>query len=508
MMEATTTVSSPNRLKRSLTLWDLILYGIIVIQPVAPMSVFGVLSDRGHGHVVTTILIAMVGMLFTAFSYGRMARVYPSAGSAFTYVGQEVNPVLGYITGWSMVMDYMLNPMICIIWCSQQAHVFAPHVSYAVWAVFFGVVFTGLNVQGIKTSARVNTLLAAGMGAIIAIFFVAAARYIFGSPHEGAAFFTRPFYDPQMWDVRAIFGATSIAVLSYIGFDGISTLSEEAENPRRNILLATVLTCFLIGILSAVEVYVAQLIWPASQPFPNSDTAFTYVAGRAWAPLFGVLGFTLLVANFGSGMGAQIGAARLLYGMGRSKALPESFFGAVDPKRHVPRNNVLFVGALALLGALLVEVPIHRETVCKIGEGVSSLFCYGLGAEMLNFGALIAFMGVNVAAYVHYYLRQSRSLFQGYFVPVLALIDVAVIFFAGKLAMLAFVIAGAAWIGLALLSPPVAGFVICLGLWWNLSPPAKVAGVIWMAVGIAFGAIKTRGFRGSLINFDLPPEDA
>src|SRR5580765_6267663 len=166
-----TTSSSAPRLRRSLTLWDLILYGVIVIQPVAPMSVFGVLSNRGHGHVVTTILIAMLGMLLTAFSYGRMVRVYPSAGSAFTYVGQEINPVLDYVTEWSMVMDYMLNPMICIIWSSQQAHVFAPGVPYWAWAIFFAVVFTGLNIQGVKTSARVNTALATGMGVVIAIFF-------------------------------------------------------------------------------------------------------------------------------------------------------------------------------------------------------------------------------------------------------------------------------------------------------------------------------------------------
>ncbi len=256
-------------LRRSLTLWDLILYGIIVIQPVAPMSVFGVLSDRGRGHVVTTILIAMVAMLFTAISYGRMARAYPSAGSAFTYVGQEINPALGYVTGWSMVMDYMLNPIICTIWCSQQAHVFAPGIPYWMWAVFFALVFTGLNIQGVKTSARVNSALAAGMGVVIAIFFVVAARYIFGHPHDEAGFFTRPFYDPALWNTKAVLGGTSIAVLTYIGFDGISTLSEEAENPRRNILFATVLTCLVIGILSAVEVYAAQLIWPARSPFPT-----------------------------------------------------------------------------------------------------------------------------------------------------------------------------------------------------------------------------------------------
>src|SRR6201987_3852989 len=483
--DATTKTASAPRLRRTLTLWDLILYGVIVIQPVAPMSVFGVLSDRGRGHVVTTILIAIVAMLFTAFSYGRMARAYPSAGSAFTYVGQEINPALGFVTGWSMVMDYMLNPMICIIWCSQQAHVFAPGLPYWGWAIFFGAVFTFLNIQGIKTSARVNTLLAAGMGTVVAIFFVAAARYIFGNPHDGTAFFTRPFYDPGLWDSKAVLAATSIAVLSYIGFDGISTLSEEAENPRRNILLATVLTCFVIGILSALEVYAAQLLWPASQPFPNSDTAFTYVAGRAWAPLFALVGFTLLIANFGSGMGAQIGAARLLYGMGRSKALPEAFFGVVDPKRHVPRNNVIFVGLVALIGAFVLS--------------------YGLGAEMLNFGALIAFMGVNMAAFVRYDVRDGHKS------PLIPLVLTAVVISLVLLPTSNWMVLAAAGVGLAALAvwtPPLAGFTICFFLWKNLSWKAWIVGGLWMIIGIAFGAIKTRGFRGDLVDFELPPEEA
>ncbi len=453
------------------------------------MSVFGVLSDRGRGHVVTTILIAMVAMLFTAISYGRMARAYPSAGSAFTYVGQEISPALGYVTGWSMVMDYMLNPIICTIWCSQQAHVFAPGVPYWAWAVFFALVFTMLNVQGVKTSARVNSALAAGMGVVIAIFFVAAARYIFGHPHAGAGFYTRPFYDPALWNTRAVLGGTSIAVLTYIGFDGISTLSEEAENPRRNILLATVLTCLVIGILSAFEVYAAQLIWPASQPFPDVDTAFVHVAARAWQPMFGIIGLTLLVANFGSGMGAQIGAARLLYGMGRSNALPQSFFGVVDVKHRVPRNNVLFVGAVALIGAFVMS--------------------YGLGAEMLNFGALIAFMGVNAAAYLRYDVRGSGNWLAKYVAPWLTGALLVLGFFSGLLGSSAVLIWGACllWVALAMIAPPLAGFVICFFLWWNLSAPAKIAGSIWMAAGIAFGAWKTRGFRADLVNFDLPAEE-
>jgi len=438
------------RLRRTLGLWDLILYGVIVIQPTAPMSVFGVLSNRGKGHVVTTILIAMVAMLFTAISYGRMARAYPSAGSAFTYVGREINPALGYVTGWSMVMDYMLNPMICIIWVSQQAHVFAPAIPYWGWAIFFALVFTGLNVQGIRTSARMNTGLAAGMGVVIAIFFTSVARYLFGHPHA-AGFFTRPFYDPATFSTGAVLGGTSIAVLTYIGFDGISTLSEEAENPRRNILLATVLTCVVIGLLSALEVYAAQLVWPASEPLPDETTAFVYVAGRTWAPLFAIVGFTLVVANFGSGMGAQLGAARLLFGMGRSNALPKSFFGAIEPKRHIPRNNVVFVGAVSLIGAFVMD--------------------YDLGAQMLNFGALIAFMGVNAASLVRYYVREPEKKLRN-------------------------------------LIPPALGFATCLLLWVNLSRTAQIAGSIWMTVGIAFGAWKTRGFRGELVDFEIPAEDA
>jgi putrescine importer len=476
----TTTVAAPStpRLRRTLTLWDLILYGVIVIQPVAPMSVFGVLSDRGHGHVVTAILIAMVAMLFTGISYGRMARAYPSAGSAFTYVAQEINPGVGFVTGWSMVMDYMLNPLICTVWCAGQANQFAPGVPAWIWKIFFALVFTLLSIRGIKTSARINAVMALLMGMVVVAIFVTGARYIFGAP-QGTVSYLTPFYDPHTFSWGNLFGCTSIAVLTYIGFDGISTLSEEAENPRRNILLATVLTCLVIGILSAMEVYVAQLIWPAREAFPDINTAYSYVAGRAWKPLFPIVGFTLLLANFGSGFGAQLGAGRLLFGMGRSNALPKSFFGAVDPKTRVPRNSVIFVGVVAIVGAFLLEIvagfrtyslgstALTWETTKKILNGGEA---YGLGAEMLNFGALIAFMGVNVAAFLRYFVRAEEK-------------------------------------KIGNLVPPILGFVICLGLWLNLSRPAMIVGSIWMAAGIIFGAIRTKGFRGNLIDFELPPEE-
>src|SRR5579871_369276 len=148
--------AAPNqpRLRRALSLWDLVFYGIILIQPTAPMPLFGVVSQEARGHVVTTVLIAMCAMLFTAISYGRMARAYPSAGSAYTYMGREIHSGLGFVTGWSLAMDYMLNPIICTIWCSKAALNIAPVIPYAAWAIFFAVLFTGLNLQGIRSTAR------------------------------------------------------------------------------------------------------------------------------------------------------------------------------------------------------------------------------------------------------------------------------------------------------------------------------------------------------------------
>ena len=162
------------------------MYALIVIPPNAPMPVFGVMSLRAHGHAVTVVLIAMVAMLFTATSYGRMARVYPSAGSAFTYVGRELHPLLGYVTGWSMAMDYMLNPLVSTILCGKFAMNFVPSVPYPLWVIGFISLFTLMNLRNIQTSARINTVLTAAMSVVILVFLVFAARYAFSVPHLDA----------------------------------------------------------------------------------------------------------------------------------------------------------------------------------------------------------------------------------------------------------------------------------------------------------------------------------
>jgi amino acid transporter len=453
-------ISEGPRLRRVLSLWDLIAYGIVYISPLAPATFFGVLTRRSNGHAATCILLAMIAMSLTAVSYGRMARAYPSAGSAFTYVGRELSCSLGYITGWSIALDYVLNPTICVIYSSQQAHVFIPEIPYWVWVVAFTAILTVLTAQGVKVSARVNTLLALGMGVVVVVYFAAATLYIFHHPHVGTAFLAHPLYDAKTWTTSGILGGTSLAVLAYMGFDGISTLSEEAKKPR-DVLPATVLTCVAIGLLSALEVYAAQLVWPSSERFPDLDTAFSFVAQRAWAPLFGVVGLTLIVGSVGGGITGQLAAARLLYGMGRGGALPKSFFGAIDPKRHVPRNNVLFLGAVTVGASLFLPLI--------AGEATG----FELASSLLNFGALIAFMGVNASAFARFFWRAPQRTLLNFAMPAL-------------------------------------GFLVCLLLWWNLSTQARILGLVWMAVGIAFGAWKTRGFQANLIQFDLsldaPPQ--
>src|SRR5690242_16270969 len=236
MSETKLTQSSAAGLKRTLTVWDLVFYGLIVIQPTAPMPIFGVVSQEARGHVVTTVLIAMVAMLLTAVSYGRMARVYPSAGSAYAYISGEFGRSAGFFTGWSVLLDYLLNPLICTIWCSSAAANFVPGIAPAVWNVFFAGLFTILNLRGVEASARTNQLLCIVMGGVVIWMLVCVLRYLMlQGPHD-PSFYTRPFYDPATFQLSRVSTGVSIAALTYIGFDSISTLSEEAIDPHSNIM--------------------------------------------------------------------------------------------------------------------------------------------------------------------------------------------------------------------------------------------------------------------------------
>jgi len=217
--------------------------------------------------------------------------------------------------------------------------------------------------------------------------------------------------------------------------------------------------------MSGLEVYAAQLIW-GSKPFPSNvvESAFAMVSRLAGGVvLFQIINFTLLIANMGSGMGSQLAAGRLLYGMGRGNALPKSFFGVISAKHRIPRNNILLIGAIAVAGSGLMEL-----FSAKLGGGA-----YEIGAQCLVFGTLVAFMGVNASSFVHLCRHEENR-------------NPIALSFA--------------------LSIPLLGFIICAVLWCSVSYASMVMGGLWLVVGIAYGFVRTKGFRSELVNFDIPPD--
>jgi putrescine importer len=449
--------STARRLKPVLTLWDLIFYGIVLIQPIAPVPLYGVAQKLSDGHFVTIILIAMFAMVITAVSYGRMAALYPSAGSAYTYVGRGLNPHLGFLAGWAMFLDYLLQPLINTVWISTALHERYVHwIPFAVWAAIIAGIVTFLNLRGIRSSARANRVLLFLMFGVVGFFVVLAIRYLFGSQGWPGLFSIEPFYNPSTFNSHRIWTATSFAALTYIGFDGITTLAEDVENPKRNILLATVLVCLFTGIFGGLEVYLGQRVWPNWRLFPNLETAFMDVCRRVGGPLlFNAMGAVLILAAFGSALNGGLGAARLLFGMGRDNVLPRRIFGHLSPGSSTPSYNILIIGVISWAGAIVLN---------SIGNA------YEHAGELLNFGAFLSFMGVNVAAFWQFTVIARP----GY---------------------------KRSWIKDAVL--PLAGFAFCALIWWNLNGLAKTVGAIWFALGLIYVGIKTRGFRTAPVAIDF-----
>jgi putrescine importer len=445
------------RLRRTLTLWDLIFYGIVLIQPIAPVPLYGVAQKLSDGHFVTIILIALFAMLITAVSYGRMGALYPTAGSAYTYVGKGLNPHLGFLAGWAMILDYLLQPLINTVWISTALHERYLHqVPFVVWALIIVGIMTLLNLAGVKSSANTNKALLAVMSVVVVFFIVLALKYLYGGQGWAGLFSLQPFYDPKTFNSHKILTATSFAALTYIGFDGVTTLAEDVENPKRNVLLAVVLTCIFAGVCSGLEAYLGARVWPDWRSFPNLETAFMDICSRVGGVvLFNAMGVILIIAAFGSGLTGTLGAARLLFGMGRDGVLPKKFFGQLKPGSNTPTNNILLIGGLAFLGAVLLNY---------IGSA------YQHAGELLNFGAFLAFMGVNLACFWQFSVRRQ----QGYQRRIL---QDAVL--------------------------PIIGFLFCGLIWFNLNIVAKTVGGIWFAIGILYVGYKTNWFRSAPVMIDF-----
>ncbi len=458
METPTSSTSAVPRLRRTLTLWDLIFYGIVLIQPIAPVPLYGVAQKLSDGHFVTIILIALFAMLITAVSYGRMGALYPTAGSAYTYVGKGLNPHLGFLAGWAMILDYLLQPLINTVWISTALHErYLPQIPYIAWAALIAGIMTVLNLAGVKSSSRANKVLLAVMSVVVAFFVVLAIRYLYGVQGWSGLFSMQPLYDPKTFNSHKILTATSFAALTYIGFDGVTTLAEDVENPKRNVLLAVVLTCIFAGVCSGVEAYLGARVWPDWRSFPNLETAFMDICSRVGGVLlFNAMGAILIVAAFGSGLTGTLGAARLLFGMGRDGVLPKKFFGYLKPGSSTPTYNILLIGVLAFLGAVLLNY---------IGSA------YEHAGELLNFGAFLAFMGVNLACFWQFTMIAKKT--------------------------------GAARRVLRDTILPLIGFAFCGLIWWNLNNLAKTVGGIWFAIGILYVGYKTNWFRSAPVMIDF-----
>jgi len=428
-------------LKRVLGLWDLIYYGIILTSPIAVVPMFGEAQVLSRGHAVVTLLAAMVAMTATAVSFGRMATVYPSAGSVYTYVSRGFNSQIGFVIGWAMFLEYLFQPLQNSLYAALTIQRLVPHVPFALLSAAAVGFMTCLCWFGIRTTARANQILLAFMSVVMLAFIGEALWYIVGHHHLLGLVSMQPMYDPKTFSVRAIAAGTALAATTYIGFDGVSILAEEVENPRRNILLASVLVCVFTGLFAAFQVYLAQRVWPDYRTLVNPETAFMDVAKVVGGyGLFAAFGVVLLVSSLACGLAGLLGAVRLLYGMGRDNLLPRKIFGHLNAERGNPSYNVAIAGTLAYLGTLTMQ--------------------WERSVEILNFGALMAFMAVNLAA-VRYFGFSAE--------------------FTGKRNIFLDVIV------------PSLGFLFCLVIFLGLQASTLAVGAAWVVCGGLYVVLKTRG---------------
>ncbi len=442
--------SQPQRLKRVLNLRDLLVYGMVIMQVVAPVPIFGLLEQRSNNHAVTTVILAMVAMMITAVSYGRMAILYPMAGSAYTYVGRALNPHLGFLAGWSMFLDYLMIPLISAIIPALAIQRLLPSVPFPVLTFIIVAAMTVLNLRGIRATLRANMALLVVASLTVGVFLILAARYLFIKDGWSGLLSLSPIYDPATFKVGTVLGGISLAAMNYIGFDGLTTLAEDSVNPKRDMVLSTVLVVVITGVLSAVELYFLHQVLPDWHS-ADVNTSYLDVMRTVGGPvLFTTFLVVMSISQFGSGFSVQVNAARLLYGMGRDNVLPRALFGYLSPTRQNPSHNIILVGVMAFLGTVFVP--------------------FDQACDLLNFGAFIGFMGVNLATLWSYYFRTPK----GHRRNVL-------------------------WDFLL----PASGFFMCLLFWIGLPNRAKIVGGLWLLVGVVYSAYKTCGFRDSPLLFDF-----
>lgn len=431
-------------LNRALSLKDLIIYGLITMLPIAPIQVYGTIAKGSLGMVPLVYLVGIITMMFTAFSYRPMSQEFQISGSTYSYVQRGLNPHLGFLTGWLIVIDYLLVPSLLTLFASIWMNSIVPAIPVFLWVITFVAINTFINARGITLAAKTNSIFLVFEMIAVLLFIVFAIKFVFIDGNGMGGFSLAPIFQADVIDLGFIATATSIAVFGFLGFDVISTLSEEAKNPSRNIGRATILALLIIGIIFMAQTYMASLAHPNFEDL-DVDMAFFDIAreigGNFLYYLFLIVGvFAVGIAN---ALVVQSAISRVLYSMSRDKVIPFSgVLSKVHPKYKTPFNATIFVGIITIIIALFGSV----EEVLKL----------------VNFGALTSFMMLNLTVFVYFFIKKKRRDVKGTF---------------------------------KYLVMPLVGLSILTYVWSGLGTPTYIVGFSWLFIGVVIGFIKSKGYK-------------
>lgn len=427
------------KLDRRLGLWSVVLFGLAYMAPMIVLGTFGTLATASRGTTAMAYLVAAAAIFLTALSYCIMSRAHPVAGSAYSYARHAIGPGIGFLVGWAVLLDYIFLPMV--IWLIGAAYLASafPGVPGWVWIIGFIVLTSMINIVGIACANRVNIVLMLAQFGILAAFLALTARYVLVLDGPGGLLCVTPFFATGVPFSASVAGA-AIAAYSFLGFDAVTTLTEETRNARRTMPRAILIIALGSGLIFVLAAYLTQLAHPGAD-FASADAAGVEIARAIGGDVFvTVFLATLVVAQFTSGLAAQASVSRLLYAMGRDQALP-SLFGRLHPRWLTPVPNLLLVGTIGL-GALAMDVA--------------------TSASFINFGAFLGFAAVNLSV-IALCLKGDRRM--------------------RALGVLACVVV------------PALGALCDVFLLWHLDRHARMLGLVWLMLGIVWLGWQTRGFR-------------
>jgi len=419
------------QLRRALTTKDLVIYGMIFMVPIAPFGVFGFVWNESKGMVPLAYLLGLIGMFFTALSYAAMSQAFPLAGSVYTYAQRGLHEIAGFFSGWLILLDYLLVPSLLYLISAVALRPIFPAVPAWIWLVGFISINALVNLLGIEFTARVNRYMLVMELATLALFVVLGLIALYGGAGAGGLTL-RPIYDPQVFSASTVAGATSIAVLSFLGFDGISTLSEESRGNRGAVGRATVLALVLVGALFMLQTWIATDL-ARGMHFSSAETAFYEVAqraGGAWLRLAAILA-TVIASAIANAMAAQAAVSRILFAMARDGKLP-AILAKVHPRFQTPYVSTLVVSLLSLLVGLFFA---HR---------LDDL------SRVVNFGALTGFVLLHLSVINHYFFRERSG----------------------------------DWLRHVIF--PLTGLAIIVYVLYEMDRAAKILGASWIAIGIVY----------------------